>query len=77
VHLCYDCAGKHRQYGVAVSFIKSINLDVWNQKQILYMQKGGNSRALDYLRKKGLVTPANRNIDYKSQIVRQYKDALT
>lgn len=40
------------------------------------MQKGGNSRALEYFRKKGLITPNNRNIDYKSLIVRQYKESL-
>lgn len=40
------------------------------------MQKGGNSRALDYFRKRGIITAANRTIDYKSQIVKQYKDLL-
>ena len=40
------------------------------------MQKGGNSRALDYFRKRGIITAANRTIDYKSQIVKQYKDSL-
>lgn len=76
IHLCYDCAGKHRQYGVQTSFVKSVNLDVWNQKQIIFMQKGGNSRALEYFRKRGIITAANRTIDYKSQIVKQYKDLL-
>jgi len=46
VHLCIDCAGKHRQYGVMYSFVKSTNLDKWNRKQLLFMQKGGNQRAL-------------------------------
>jgi hypothetical protein len=41
------------------------------------MQKGGNTRALDYLRKKGIISAANRTIDYKSLIVRQYKELLT
>ena len=77
VQLCLDCAGKHRQYGVAVSFIKSTNLDSWNQKQLLFMQKGGNSRCLDFLRKRGSVTANNRTIDYKSPILQQYKQLLT
>lgn len=46
IHLCIDCAGKHRQYGVIYSFVKSTNLDKWNRKQIMFMQKGGNQRAL-------------------------------
>ena len=77
IHLSLDEAGKHRQYGVATSFIKSTNLDVWNQKQLLYMQKGGNNRFLEYLRKRGVITATNRTIDYKSPIVQQYKQMLT
>lgn len=77
IHLCLDCAGKHRQYGVIYSFVKSINLDAWNQKQLLFMQKGGNARALDFFRKRGVITPNNRHIDYKSPIVQQYKNTLT
>ena len=72
-----DCAGKHRQYGVVTSFIKSTNLDVWNQKQLLYMQKGGNNRCLEFLRKRGVITSTNRTIEYKSPIVQQYKQILT
>ncbi len=41
------------------------------------MQKGGNTRALEYLRKKGIISAGNRTIDYKSLIVRQYKELLT
>lgn len=40
------------------------------------MQKGGNSRALEFFRKRGVITAANRTIDYKSLIVKQYKDLL-
>jgi hypothetical protein len=77
VYLCLDCAGRHRQYGVIYSFIKSINLDAWNRKQLLFMEKGGNSRALEYFKKRGVITPQNKNIDYKSPIVQQYKTLLT
>jgi hypothetical protein len=43
IHLCIDCAGKHRQFGVMYSFVKSTNLDSWNRRQLTYMQKGGNN----------------------------------
>lgn len=77
IHLCLDCAGKHRQYGVIYSFIKSINLDAWNRKQLLFMEKGGNARALEYFKKRGLITANSRHIDYKSPIAQQYKALLT
>lgn len=41
------------------------------------MEKGGNSRALEYFKKRGIVTPNNRHIDYKSPVVQQYKAILT
>ncbi len=77
VHLCIDCAGKHRQYGVIYSFVKSANLDKWNYKQLLFMQKGSNARALEYFRKCGVITNGNRHIDYKSPIVQKYRAILT
>ena len=73
LHLCIDCAGKHRQYGVMFSFARSKNLDTWNQKQLLFMQKGGNARAMDYFRKCGLLSESHKHIDYKSPIVQKYK----
>ena len=51
------------------SFVKSINLDVWNKRQLTFMEKGGNNKALNYFQKKGL----GKEINYKSDIVQQYK----
>ena len=55
------------------SFARSKNLDTWNQKQLLFMQKGGNARAMDYFRKCGLLSESHKHIDYKSPIVQKYK----
>jgi ADP-ribosylation factor GTPase-activating protein 2/3 len=75
-----DCAGKHRQYGVMYSFVKSANLDSWTKRQVMFMLKGGilinklgNARALEYLRKCGAISAVNKTIDYKSAIVQKYK----
>lgn len=72
-----DCAGKHRQYGVMYSFVKSANLDSWTNKQLQFIQRGGNARALEYLRKCGAISATNKTIDYKSPIVQKYKEMLT
>ena len=55
------------------SFVKSINLDVWNKKQIIFMEKGGNERALTYFKKHKI----SDNINYKSDLAQQYKAMLT
>ena len=31
---CLDCAGKHRRFGVHVSFIRSIYMDTWSPRQV-------------------------------------------
>ncbi len=31
---CLDCAGKHRGFGVHVSFMRSIYMDTWSEEQV-------------------------------------------
>ncbi|XP_013421802.1 stromal membrane-associated protein 1-like [Lingula anatina] len=44
VFLCIRCAGIHRNLGVHISKVKSVNLDTWTPEQIAMMQEMGNSR---------------------------------
>jgi len=43
--LCIRCAGMHRNLGVHISKVKSVNLDTWTPTQVACMQIMGNSRA--------------------------------
>lgn len=43
--LCIRCAGMHRNLGVHISKVKSVNLDTWTPQQVASMQMMGNSRA--------------------------------
>ncbi|KAL8598960.1 hypothetical protein ACOMHN_006770 [Nucella lapillus] len=45
VFLCIRCAGIHRNLGVHISRVKSVNLDSWTGEQVVMMQEMGNSRA--------------------------------
>ncbi|CAG0881392.1 unnamed protein product [Cyprideis torosa] len=45
VFLCIRCAGIHRNMGVHISKVKSVNLDAWTPEQVTMMQMMGNSRA--------------------------------
>merc|ERR1711976_820607 len=40
--ICFECAGRHRSYGTHISFIRSINLDKWNKKQLKSIEITGN-----------------------------------
>jgi ADP-ribosylation factor GTPase-activating protein 1 len=37
---CLECSGQHRSLGVHISFVRSITMDSWTEKQIKLMQVG-------------------------------------
>ncbi|XP_027058414.1 stromal membrane-associated protein 1-like isoform X5 [Pocillopora damicornis] len=48
VFLCIRCAGIHRNLGVHISRVKSVNLDSWTPEQMDSIQQWGNKRAAEF-----------------------------
>ena len=82
VFLCFQCAGKHRTFGVHISFIRSCGLDKWNRKQLKQMELGGNKAAKAYFEKHDLIQAGLHSyslplaIKYRTELAKKAESAL-
>ena len=51
LYICINCAGTHRGLGVQTSFVRSITMDSWSDKQLRMMNLGGNRILKEYYQK--------------------------
>ena len=67
-YFCLECSGVHRSLGVHISFVRSLNMDSWNDKHQAKMRRGGNTALRAYLRKCGM--PESYNNDGNTQSIK-------
>ena len=72
VFICFNCAGIHHGLGVDISFVRSVNLDSWNEKQISSMSNGGNEKFKAFIKKYNLETD-EAPIKYKTRAADYYR----
>lgn len=54
VFMCLECSGQHRSLGTHISFVRSVRMDSWTEKQIAMMKaSGGNDACRAFLEEKG------------------------
>jgi len=74
--ICLECSGTHRSLGVHISFVRSIAMDSWTEKQLQLMKQGGNKKCNDYLKAKGIDPRTDIKEKYESDTAQLYKERL-
>jgi len=76
--MCLECSGQHRSLGVHLSFVRSIAMDSWTDRQIMAMDKsGGNAALVSYLKSKGIEQNVQIATKYNTKQAAYFKERLS
>ena len=59
--------------GVHISFVRSVSMDSWSEKQIKMMRIGGNEKCINFLKQYGLEKDTPIQQKYNSPAAMLYK----
>ena len=74
--MCLNCAGKHRSYGVMISFVKASDIDRWSEDLCGITLAGGNKRFEEYMRSKKISKPYQYNNPNLEGVLEEYRQQL-
>jgi len=74
--MCLECSGRHRALGVHISFVRSVAMDSWTEKQIKIMRTGGNDKFNSFLRQYKVEKNTQIPKKYASPAASLFKDRL-
>ena len=49
IFICMNCAALHRSMGLSISFVRSLSMDSWTEKQLRMMALGSNKNLKNFL----------------------------
>lgn len=76
IFLCKECQVKHRSYGVSISYIRSLELDIWKDEQIAMLKLGGNERLKELMLTYNVKSNTDKYALYTSKLFDYYRKLL-
>jgi ADP-ribosylation factor GTPase-activating protein 1 len=75
VLFCNECSGQHRGLGTHITYVRSVELDKWDKKQIKLMRAGGNDQCNGFFMHHGVDFTTIRT-KYDCAAAQLYKQCL-
>ena len=75
IFICQECALFHKDFGIHISFVRSMTMDSWSIKELRYMSHGGNKAFREFLQPYNIPELPHSN-KYTSKAANYYRDLL-
>ena len=76
IFICLKCASIHRNLGSNISVVKSLESEEWNDKQVLFLKKGGNDNLKNFFNEYNIQEAFPIEVKFKTKASEYYRNNL-